>query len=266
LGWQSSHTGFARSFESVGLGGRASVLSDTPTDGSAARRRPIRFYFAAHLGLLLVLLGGFSRTFYLRPMFSAHPLPPLLYVHGAALTLWFVLAALQAWLVQAGRLQLHRPNGYVVAAFAGLVVVMGLAADLQLGGEISSPHDGDIIVFWGNLFTLALFATFVSLGVLFRRRADAHKRLMLLASFSIVGPALARFADWPVSPGGSGARPLYGIAGLLLLFGSLLAYDLAVRRRPHPVSVIGVFAILGSVGAAVFLGLSGRGFQILHGA
>jgi hypothetical protein len=242
------------------------MVSETPAYGPVTRPGSMRFYFAAHLALLLVLLGGFSRTFYLRPMFSAHPLPPLLYVHGATLTLWFLLAALQAWLVQAGRLRRHRRNGYVVAAFAGLVVVMGLAADLRLGGQISSPHDGDIIVFWGNLFTLALFAGFVSLGVLFRRTAEAHKRLMLLASFSIVGPALARFADWPVSPGGSGARPLYGIVGLLLLFSSLLAYDLVVRRRPHPVTVIGVLAILASVGAAVFLGLSGMGFHMLHGA
>jgi hypothetical protein len=229
-----------------------------------ARRGSIRFYFAAHLMLLLILLGGFSRTFYLRPMFSAHPLPPLLYVHGAALTLWFVLAALQAWWVQAGSLRRHRRNGYAVAAFAGLVVVMGLAVDLRLGGEISSPHDGEMIVFWGNLFTLALFAAFVSLGVLFRKQPEVHKRLMLLASFSIVGPALARLADF--SPGGPGARPLYGIIGLLLLFGSLLAYDLVVRRRPHPVSAVGALAILASLGAAVFLGLSGRGFEILHGA
>ena len=100
------------------------MVSEKLTDPSVSRRGSVRFYFAAHLGLLLVLLGGFSHTFYLRPMFSAHPLHPLLYLHGAVLTLWFVLAALQAWFVQARSLRLHRRNGYVVAAFAGLVVVM----------------------------------------------------------------------------------------------------------------------------------------------
>lgn len=143
---------------------------------------------------------------------------------------------------------------------------MGLAADLRLGHEIASPRDGDIIVFWGNLFTLALFAAFIVLGVVFRYKAESHKRLMLLASFSIVGPALARFADWPVSPGGNPARPLYAITGLVILFGSLLAHDFIVRRRPHPVSALGLLAILASLGAAVFLGVSGWGFQLLHGA
>lgn len=240
------------------------MVSETVIGAPTARRGARRFYFAAHLALLLVLLGGFSRTFYLRPIFTAHPLPALLYVHGATLTLWFVLAALQAWRVQANRLRAHRRNGYAVAAFAALVVTMGLAADLRLGGEIRSPQDGDIIVFWGNLFTLALFAAFVSLGVLLRKKPETHKRLMLLASFSIVGPALARFADWPVSPGGNPARPLYAIAGLTLLFGALVAHDVVVRRRPHPVSAIGLLAILASLGTAVFLGVSGLGWPAIY--
>lgn len=240
--------------------------TDTTVMPAMSRRGSVRFFFAAHMALLLAVLGGFSRTFYLRPMFSTRPLPPVLYVHGAVLTLWFLLAALQGWLVQTRRLRLHRRTGYFIAAYAAVVVVMGLVADLRLGAGITSPHDGDIIVFWGNLFSLVFFAALVSLGVVFRHRAETHKRLMLMASFSIVGPALARFADWPISPGGSGGRPLYGIGGLLLLFGSLIVYDLLVRRRPHPVSSFGALAILASLAAAVFLAVSGTGFSILHGA
>jgi hypothetical protein len=240
--------------------------SDVAATPALPRRGSIRFFFAAHLALLLVLAGGFSRTFYLRPMFSSRPLPPILYVHGAVLTGWFVLAALQGSLVQTRRLRLHRRTGYTVAAYATLVVVLGVIADLRLGAEITSPKDADIIVFWGNLFTLALFAAFVSLAVVFRGKAETHKRLVLLASFSLLGPALARFADWPISPGGSEGRPLYAIAGLLLLFASLIGYDVLVRRRPHPASAFGALAILASIGAALYLFLSGLGFAMLHGA
>ncbi len=240
------------------------MVSNTQAD-AAGRRPAVRFYFAAHLALLLVLVGGFSRTFYLRPLLGAERLPPFLYLHGAVLTLWFVMAALQAWWIQAASPRIHRRSGYVLAAFAGLVVVTGLLADLRLGRAITSPADGEIIVFWGNLFTLALFAAFVTLGVLLRHRPETHKRLMLLASFSIVGPALARLADWPLSPGGPETRPLYGIVGLLLLFASLLVFDVVRRRRPHPVSAVGIAAILVSLGAAVFLGVSGLGFELLQG-
>jgi hypothetical protein len=212
--------------------------------------------------LLLAVLVGFSHTFYLRPLFSTRPLPPVLYLHGAVLTVWFLLTVLQGWLVRTRRYRLHRRTGYGVAAFAGLVVVMGLAADLRLAAEIHSPKDPDNIVFWGNLFTLALFTSYVSLAVVFRKSPEVHKRLTLLASISLVGPALARFADW--SPGGFPARPLYGIGGLLVLYGSLLAYDLIDRRRPHPVSLIGVLAFLAVLMAAVYLAVSGRGFALLH--
>jgi hypothetical protein len=150
----------------------------------------------------------------------------------------------------------------VVAAYAALVVIMGLVANLRFAAEISSPKDPDNIVFWGNLFSLALFTTYVSLAVVFRKRPEVHKRLTLLASISIVGPALARFADW--SPGGIAARPFYGIGGLLVLFGSLFVYDLIVRRRPHPVSWIGALAFVVILTAAVYLAVSGKGFALLH--
>jgi hypothetical protein len=241
----------------------SSVASES---GLSLDRRPIAsFFFVAHLVLLLFVFGGFAHTFYLRPLFSARPLPVVLHVHGAVLTLWFLLTVLQGWLIQSRRLRLHRRLGYAIAGFAALVVVMGLIADARLASEITSAADPENIVVWGNLFTLVLFAVLVCLAVVFRKRPEAHRRLILLASFSIVGPAVARFADWPVSPGGIDARPIYGIGGLLLLFSSLIVHDLIVRRRPHPASWIGAVAIVVGLAVGVFLGVSGEGFRILHG-
>lgn len=153
--------------------------------------------------------------------------------------------------------------GYVAAAYAPLVVVMGLAADLRLGRELDSAEDPLNIVFWADLITLALFATYVSLAVVFRKRPEVHKRLTLLASIALVGPALARFAD--MTPGGFAARPIFGIGGVVMLFAGLIAYDLKVRRRPHLVTSIGTLAMLMSLAVAGYMHFSGRGFAILHG-
>jgi hypothetical protein len=213
--------------------------------------------------MLLAVLGGFSHTFYLRPLYSVRPLPAVLYLHGAVLTAWFLLTVVQGWLVHTRRFRLHRRTGYVVATYAALVVAMGVIADLRMAEEIDSPKDPENIVVWGNFYSLVLFASYVSLAVVFRKQPEVHKRLTLLASVSIVGPALARFADF--SPGGPAARPLYGIGGLLALYGSLTVYDLMVRRRPHPVSWIGALAFLVTLAAAVYLAISGRGFALLHG-
>jgi hypothetical protein len=243
-------------------------MSTPEMTSGLARRQPVssvRFFFTAHLVLLLAVLVGFTPTFYLRSLYSTHPLPSVLYLHGAVLTGWFLLTVLQGWLAQTQRFRLHRRTGYLVAAYAALVVVMGLVATFRLAGELDSPKDPDNIVVWGNLFTLVLFAAFVSLALVFRKQPEVHKRLTLLASISIVGPAVARFSEWPIFPGGMAARPIYGIGGLLLLFGSLIAYDLIVRRRPHPASWLGMLAFLVILAAAVFLAVSGKGFHILHG-
>ena len=110
-----------------------------------------------------------------------------------------------------------------------------------------------------------MFSVFVSLAVVFRKRPDAHKRLMLLASMSIVGPALARFPRWPIFAGGLEAGRIYAIAGLLIMFALLLAFDVVTRRKPHPASWVGMVLILSSLAGAVFLGVTGLGFHILHG-
>ncbi len=224
------------------------------------------FFFIAHLVLLVALFVGFSQSFYLRPLFSTHPLPTMLYVHGAVLTSWFLLTAMQGWLIRTRHLSLHRKLGYAIAAYAAVVIIMAAVADAQMASEIDSAADPENIVVWANLFTLILFATFVTLAVVLRKRPDMHKRLVLMASISIVGPALARFSVWPIFPGGFSARPFYGIGGLLLLFGSLIVYDLVTRRRPHPASWIGAVAIVVSLAVGVFLGVSGVGFRILHSA
>lgn len=234
--------------------------------GSVTSRTRPSFFFVAHVALLVIVLVGFSPSFYLRAaIHHTTQLPALLHVHGAGLTVWFSLTVLQGWLIRTQRLRLHRQLGYIAAGYAAVVIVLGTLANLMLISQLDSPADGENIVVWVNFFTLALFAAFVSLAVVFRKVPDAHKRLMLLASISIVGPALARFPRWPVFAGGLEAGRTYAIAGLLILFASLIAYDVVVRKKPHPASWGGMVAILMSLAGGVFLGVTGIGYHILHG-
>ena len=72
-----------------------------------------------------------------------------------------------------------------------------------------------------------MFAIFVGLGVLQRNNAQAHKRLMLLATISILDAAIARM------PGMFEAGPLafFAVADAFILAG--VVYDLATRGRVH---------------------------------
>ena len=77
-----------------------------------------------------------------------------------------------------------------------------------------------------------------------RRRAERHKRLMLCAAVSILGPGLGRLL--PMYSFGAGA-PLVMFAAIaaFALAGPLT--DLLVRKKIHPSSYWGVAAVLVSM-------------------
>jgi hypothetical protein len=79
-----------------------------------------RFFGWMALAILAVVFIGFSRSFFLRPLFPDWPSPsePIFYVHGTAFATWIVLLVAQARLVAAGRTDLHRRIGAFGAALA----------------------------------------------------------------------------------------------------------------------------------------------------
>jgi hypothetical protein len=239
------------------------IALDT-TDAATAERSS--FFLVAHTALLALVLVGFAPTFFLRAFFDVPPISASLYVHGAVMAIWFAFGPVQGWLIRGGHIAWHRRVGYIAAAYAAIFVVFGMIANAGLAARLDSPDSPFNIIIWGNYFTLLVFATFVCLAIFLRKRADAHKRLALLASVSIVGPALGRVPTWPVFGAGEAAGRDFAIGGLLVLIFSLIAYDVAVRRRPHPATWIGAFAIFASIAGAVALGLSQAGFDILQNA
>ena len=60
---------------------------------------------------------------------------------------------------------------------------------------------------------------------------------MLLASASIVGPALGRIGHWPLFAGLPGS--FLPTCGLVFFLGSLVIYDVVTTRRVHPATLLG---------------------------
>jgi uncharacterized membrane protein YozB (DUF420 family) len=116
-------------------------------------------------------------------------------------------------------------------------------------------------VVYANIGSLLSFATFLVAAVVLRRNSQTHKRLMLLASISIIGPALARISRWPGFGGEQG--PFAGLVFLGFLL-ALVVHDLLSRRRLHPSTVIGVlWMMLINFGASI-VGRSEAGQMLIH--
>ena len=169
--------------------------------------------------LLLIVLGGFTPTLDLRPVFKPPALPAYLFLHGIVLTSWFAWLFMQSLLIRSGKTALHRRLGVlgaVLAAavpFAGLMATAGVtnrvaAAGIDLDADASvlvglglsglTVREFLAFVAWANLSSAISFAVLAWTGILLRRRPAAHKRLMLLATVAILGPALARLSRLPI--------------------------------------------------------------------
>jgi hypothetical protein len=216
--------------------------------------RRCTFFTVMSLVLLAVVIAGFARTFYLRELFDVPPIPPHVYVHGVVLTAWFVWFVLQSSLVTAARVDLHRRLGIAGAALGLAVIVVSVMTVMEMGPRLRFLLHRGILepevlakIVWGDVGSISSFAALLTLGLAFRRQPGIHKRLMFLASVSLVGPAAGRIAGWPLNL----SPVLLAAATFLLLLASLLVYDMANNRRMHPATLAGGgFRILTWVGAA----------------
>jgi hypothetical protein len=207
-----------------------------------------RFFTGMALAMAAVTFVGFAPTYYLAA-FNDGPRPilsPSVHLHGALCTAWVLLLILQTRLIASGRRALHKRLGIAGATIAAAVLVSGVFVALHSQRRVHTEATADTLadpyVFLIFPFSsVGLFALFVALGVLSRQRADAHKRWMILATSSLIIPALARTVTQAVS--GMGLVGVPGVVGALVLLNVLLValavYDYNTRGRLHPVTLWG---------------------------
>jgi hypothetical protein len=225
--------------------------------------------------ILALVLIGFARTLYLRALFDVPPIPAYLYFHGAALTSWFIWLFLQSALIGAGHTRAHRRLGVAAVILGPLVVIGGLTATLNVAARNVAGLDWNADtavlgigvtgvsiarfvagVMWGNFASLATFVTLLAAALLLRRRPQAHKRLMLLASLGILSQAIDRIGRWPGFL--SEQVPFVPLVMTALLL-TIVAYDLYSTRRVHPATIVGGAMSVLTVIAAAMIGGSELG-------
>lgn len=195
-----------------------------------------RFFLGMSVGLLALALIGFAPSYYLMRYTGAPPLPVAVHLHGLACTGWMLLLVVQSGLITVRRPDLHRIIGVGGATLAVLIVALGLMVAINRSRPPIGYKPDAFLMF--PFAAIGLFALFVALGVLHRRNAPAHKRLMLLATMSLVVPAGARAARMLhsaiVVPG-----PIGGMMIADLFLAALLLFDWRTRGRLHPVTLWG---------------------------
>ena len=85
---------------------------------------------------------------------------------------------------------------------------------------------------------MMVFAILVTAGIALRRQAETHKRLMLLATTTLLTAAVARIA----APLNGGPLIFFGLTDLFVA--AVIGYDLLSRRQVHPATIFGGLLIV----------------------
>jgi predicted membrane protein len=224
--------------------------------GLAVARRRRRFYTGMALAIALTVFAGFAPTYYLRPYFQSTPLGGLLHLHGVVFSAWVLLLTVQSTLIAAGRTALHRRLGVAGVVLAALLVVVGTATSIERARKGVGPLGVPPLSFLAvPFFDMVVFTGLAAVGLWHRRRADIHKRLLTLATISLLGAPIARL---PFGAAVVGLPGVFAIADLFLV--ACIAYDLTTLRRVHPATVWGGLAIV--ISQPLRLAISGTGLWL----
>lgn len=162
-----------------------------------------RFWQRMAIGLAVFIIFGFAQ-FALRGFVDPVAAPWWVHLHGVAMLAWLALLVVQPTLEARGNLGLHRRLGWVGAALATLIAVLGVYTGLASLVLNRFPP------FFTPPYFLALtFVEAVTFGLVvmaaIRKRADTewHRRLMIGATIVILEPALGRLLPMPLMVGWS---------------------------------------------------------------
>ena len=220
-----------------------------------------RFFTGMAVAVAVSVFAGFAPTYYLKGLYGTPALSPLFHFHGMLFTTWILLFLTQTTLIAVKRTDLHRRLGIVGGLLAVVMLVVGTAvavASAKRGPQ--TPLTGfppPLELLTTPLGALSSFAVLVAAGLYNRRKRDTHKRLMLLATLSILGAALDRllfpggalaFLGLPLSP-----ATFVGFTALFVV--ACFLYDLLTRGRVHPAFLWGgLYVIAWSYVTRVFVG------------
>ena len=210
--------------------------AETVSTQRQSKSRERLFYIGMVIAIVITVFAGFSRTFYLRPYFQTQPLIALLILHGVVFSSWIVLLVTQTTLVATKRMRTHMRLGIAGGLLASLMILIGtVTAIVRAKGPSPVPGVNPLSFLTIPLGDMLVFASLVGAAFYFRRRADTHKRLMLLATIAILPAAVARLPFAFIQQ--YGPLAFFGLSDLFIV--PCLIYDIVMRGRPHRATVLG---------------------------
>jgi uncharacterized membrane protein YozB (DUF420 family) len=219
-----------------------SIESISPARGGVAQRTPDRSWFYVAMGAVAVgiVIIGFVPGLAFSPTKRHGPPTTDILLHSLVAAMWLALFITQAVLVRGGNTRVHRRLGWIGIPLAIAVVASGLATTIAQGRrgfalwwdpDLKFDSLAELVHPLGDLLTFSLLVT---AALIWRRRSDVHKRLMLLAAVGsmMAAPLVHLLSYFPTLR----AVPPVILLPLAALYFSSAIHDRLTLGRMHPVS------------------------------
>lgn len=225
--------------------------------GFAARRPSDRAFSLVYLLIIwAAMVGGFGLDMIHKAAKGQLSYPWIIHLHAVVFGAWLVLLTVQMLLVRRNQLRLHRQLGVAALVILPLMLILGPAASItMLRLHFNDPHLDT--AFMATQLTNVFGSVALSItGLMMRRDAAAHKRLMLLGMVALAEPGFSRLLADPLYAAlGDGfinyiAFTYIGSIALVIGMG---VYDQVTRRRLHPAYVAGALWIFANEVTAAYL-------------
>ena len=221
-----------------------------------------RFYVGLALFMIIIVLAGFWPSYFGRIFRGiVNDWPWVIHLHAAVFMGFMGLLLTQVLLVSTGRTRLHKKLGKVGIGYGILVIIIGILVSFALPLHHLNVDAWEmgraarlLLVGWCDM---ALFAIFFGAAIAYRRRPEAHKRLIVLAAVAIILPGASRLV-----------QALFGFQVLIFLlvwWSPVLlgiGYDLLTRRRIHPAYLLGIPILLLRVASQFLIVESKAGIEV----
>ena len=142
------------------------------------------------LALLSVAIAavGFWPTYFGPLVAGTVDKTPIIHLHAAVYVGWLAIFVTQAVLAATGRIAAHMKLGRFAIGYGVLVIVVGLLTAFARfavrvrAGEVAAAQAQLL----GPLLDMLVFAPLFAAAIYYRRKPELHKRLMIVATTSLL--------------------------------------------------------------------------------
>ena len=193
------------------------------------------FYVRIAAAAVAVAVIGFAPTYWLPLVRGTLNVPPIAHVHATVFYGWMLLFLLQTWFAANRRLTRHRAWGVFGVALVTTMCFVGMGTAITSLKQSTADGFGAAsqaftivpvsgIVFFAALFTLALLKV---------KQLESHKRLMLVATVSLLQAAVGRWFVLFLAPGTLGGGPVSPPPVFVTILPGLVSDLLIVAAMVH---------------------------------